>query len=229
VDLGDVAAVDQAVQVVPELVSQMDHEVHGHTDGPEQRLRRDRQSARAGQDQHPSEHLVGRVGVHGADRAGPTGVHRLQHRHQLVPAHLADHDAAGVEAQGVLDELVQGDRAEAFGVALAGLQREHVAVPVGLGVEEEFVLLLHGGDPLVGVDLGGQGTGEGGLAVAHSARDHDVLVGTYGGGQKRPAALVEGAGRHQVVQVGVEHAVPTDRQAGARCDTHDRGDARAPH
>ena len=62
-------------------------------------------------------------------------------------AALADHDAVGAHAQGVLDEVADGDLAPALDVRRAGLHREHVVL-----VELELLGVLDGDDALVGGD-----------------------------------------------------------------------------
>ena len=64
----------------------------------------------------PAEGLDRPVGVARGQRALVPGVHRLQHVERLAGADLADDDAIGPHAQGVADEVADGDLARALGV-----------------------------------------------------------------------------------------------------------------
>ncbi len=55
------------------------------------------------------------VGVHRGHRAFVAGVHGLEHVQRLGGTTLADDDPIGSHAQGVLDQLADGDLASALG------------------------------------------------------------------------------------------------------------------
>ena len=62
----------------------------------------------------------GAVGVDRGDRAVVAGVHGLEHVEGLAGTALADDDAVGPHAEGVLDEVADGDLALALDVRRAG-------------------------------------------------------------------------------------------------------------
>ena len=91
-----------------------------------------------------------------AHRAVVALAHRVEHRDDLVAAHLADDDAIGVHAQAHADELGGGDLPDALDVGFAGFERDDVGMEVGEAVEAELEFGLDGDDALVGRDLARQ-------------------------------------------------------------------------
>ena len=111
-DLGDVRDVSGAVPEAGLLDDQVDGAGHLLADGPHGQVD-------AGHQHHgldAGQRVARAVGVDGADRAVVAGVHRLEHVQGRGVADLADDDAVGAHAQGVLDEVADGDLAPALDV-----------------------------------------------------------------------------------------------------------------
>ena len=72
----------------------------------------DRSDRQVGRHEHqhlqPLDNLAGAVGVDGGHRAVVAGVHGLDHVQRLGAAALADDDAVGPHAQGVLHQVADG-------------------------------------------------------------------------------------------------------------------------
>ena len=109
-------------------------------------------------------------GVRGGDGAG-AGLHRLDHRPDLLAADLADDLAGEVEAEGVDQCLVEGELAglppvrPALTGSRPGLPGVDDLVAAEL-VEVQLVLGLEGADRLQRVDLGAERADQGRLAGA---------------------------------------------------------------
>ena len=74
-------------------------------------------------------------------------VHGLEHVETLGAANLADDDAVGAHAQGVLDQVTLGDETLALDVLGPGLEADDVGL-----LELQFGGVLDGNDALVGRD-----------------------------------------------------------------------------
>src|SRR3546814_4296056 len=75
-------------------------------------------------DLHTAQALAGRVAVQRAHGTVMAGVHRGEQVETLRAADFAQDDAVGAHAQGVLDEVADGDRALALQVRRAGFPRQ---------------------------------------------------------------------------------------------------------
>ena len=184
------------------------------------------QAAAQAEDQDAVECLARRVGVQRAHGAVLARVHRLQHRHDLGPPDLADQDALRIVPERVRDQVMQRDGADAFGVRLPGLERDHVRV-AGHVMQEQLVLGLQGGHPLTGRNLAGQAAQQGRLAGVHAAGDDDVVPAPDRRGQERGGGRVHGAELDELRQGDVEIAVPAQRHARPRRYRHGGGHPRA--
>src|SRR5215213_5209273 len=116
------------------------------------------------------------VGVNRRQRAIVAGVHRLQHVERLAAAALADDDAVGTHAQGVLDQIPLGDEPLAFDVDGPGLETD----PVLLG-QLQLGWILDGDDPLPGRDIRGQHIEKGRLAGTGASGNEDVQLAADAG------------------------------------------------
>ena len=116
--------------------------------------------------------------------------------------------------------------AGAFAVGLAGLERDDVAVPGGQQVQVQLVFAFQGGDPLVGVQGGGQGAQQRGLPGVDAPGDDDVLACPHRAGQEVRQLRGHGgvAGVAQLLQGDVDQAVAADAHVHLRGDRHDRGE-----
>lgn len=173
----------------------------------------------------PVEHDGGVDGVQGAQVAARPVRHRLQHGHDLRPANLTDHDPGQRHAQRPVHQVHERDLTgrltrDHLAVGLACLHGNDLAV-VAVLVGEQLVLGLQGGEPLVGVDLLEQGAQQRGFACGLPAHHHHVLLRAHARAQERLQGGVEHLPVHQLGQVRVAHAVPADRDVGARGDVDD--------
>ena len=78
------------------------------------------------------------------ERAVVAGVHGLEHVQRLGAADLADDDAVGPHAQGVANQVADGDLALSLDVGRPGLEPDHVLL-----VELQLDGILDGDDALV--------------------------------------------------------------------------------
>src|SRR4029453_9883726 len=119
-DLGDMGDAAGAV-LQPRLV---DDQVDGRgdllADGPH----RDVDPGHQDHGLQPRQHVAGRVGVDGGQRAVVAGVHGLEHVEGLAAPDLADHDPVGAHPQGVADQVADGDLAPALDVGRAVLEAQ---------------------------------------------------------------------------------------------------------
>ena len=90
------------------------------------RARRQVEAGHQRQRLEAAEASRGAVGVDRGERAVVAGVHGLEHVERLAAAALADDDAVGPHTQGVAHEVADRDRALAFDVRRARLERDHV-------------------------------------------------------------------------------------------------------
>ena len=109
------------------------------------------------------------VGVDGGHRALVAGVHGLEHVEGLGGTALADDDAVGAHAEGVLDEVADRHLPGALGGRGPGLEVDDVGL-----LELELGGVLDGDDPLAVGDEGGQHVEVGRLAGAGTAGHEDV-------------------------------------------------------
>ena len=123
--------------------------------------------------------VAGAVRVDGADRAVVAGVHRLEHVERGGVADLADDDAVGPHAQGVLHQVADVDRALALDVRRAGLQPQHVVL-----VQLELGGVLDRDDALVAGDERREHVERGRLAGAGAAGHDDVELAAHAGGEE---------------------------------------------
>ncbi len=66
----------------------------------------------------PGQRIARAVGMQGGQRAVVAGVHRLQHVERFTATALADHDTVRAHAQGVLDQIPDGNLAAPLGIGL---------------------------------------------------------------------------------------------------------------
>lgn len=138
-----------------------------------------------------------------------TGGHRLEHVERLAAADLADDDAVGAHAQGVADQVADGDLSLALHVGRAGFEPDDVRL-----LELELGGVLDRDDALALRDQAGEGVEEGGLAGAGGAGDDHVQLGRDQTRQQEDHLLVQGADAdHLVESEGAGEAA--DREGGA--------------
>ena len=113
--------------------------------------------------------VAGTVGVERGERAVVAGVHGLEHVQRLAAAALADDDAVRAHAQGVDDQVADGDLAPALDVGRASLEGDHVLL-----AQLELGGVLDGDDALVLGDEAGEHVERGRLARPGAAGDDDV-------------------------------------------------------
>ena len=86
------------------------------------RTRRDVDAAHADHLLDARQSIARRVGVDRRHRAIVARVHRLQHVERFAGANLADDDAVGPHAQGILDQVALRDLALALDIRRPGLE-----------------------------------------------------------------------------------------------------------
>ena len=109
-------------------------------------------------------------------------VHGVEEVECLAAADLADHDPVGRHAQRLVDQHLDPDRAPAFGVGRARLQRNAVGQ---LAPEVQLRLVLDGDQPLGLRDQPAEHAHERGLAGAGAAGHQDVEASSHRGFQER--------------------------------------------
>src|SRR3954471_20000669 len=164
-DLGDVDDLSRAV-----LESRLlDDQIHGRcdllADRPQWQVDTGHQDHRL----ESGQHVARAVRVARRHRPVVAGVHRLEHVEGLARTALPDDDPIRAHAEGVADELADGDRALAFDVRRAGLERDHVLL-----AELELGGVLDRDDPLVIREEGRQDVEGRGLSGAGAAGHEDV-------------------------------------------------------
>ena len=118
--------------------------------------------------------------MHRRERAVVAGVHGLEHVQRLGATDLTDDDAVGPHAQGVADEIADGDLALALDVGRARLQADDVVL-----VQLQLDGVLDGDDALVVGHEARQHVEHRGLAGAGTTGDEDVQAALDGGRQHR--------------------------------------------
>ena len=105
--LGDVGDATGAVTQAGQVHDAVEGRGHLLPDGPDRQVEAGHQH----EGLEAGERVARAVGVDRGDRAVVAGVHGLEHVEGLAAAALADHDAVGAHAQGVLDEVADRDLA----------------------------------------------------------------------------------------------------------------------
>jgi hypothetical protein len=134
------------------------------------------------------------VGVQRAHRAVVAGVHGLEEIERLGATDFTDDDAFGTHPQAVLDQVAHGDRARTFQVRRPGFQAHHVRL-----LQLQFGRVLAGHDALGGVDEGGHGVEQGGLARTRTAGDDDVAAAGADDAQDPRPFRADGGVLHQIL------------------------------
>ena len=158
----------------------------------------------------PRQRIARRVRMQGGERAVVPGVHGLQHVERLAAAALAHHDPVRPHAQGVADEIANGDLALSLDVRRPRLELD----PVLLG-KLQLGRVLDGDDPFLRGDVAGQDVEQGGLPGARTARDDEVAPDLHAGVEELSHLRRERAEADQIVggeQLALELA---DGDAGA--------------
>src|SRR6478752_7196454 len=205
-DLGDVDDLPGPVLQTALLDDQVDGRGDLLADGADREVD-------AGHEDHrlePGEHVARAVGVTGRHRAVVAGVHRLEHVQRLAGAALSDDDPVGPHPEGVPDELADRNRALAFDVRRAGLQRHDVPL-----AELELGGVLDRHDPLVVRDERGEDVQGRGLAGARAAGDEDVEASLDGRAEELEHVRGRGAEADQVVHREGGGGELPDRDDGA--------------
>ena len=156
------------------------------------------------------ERVARGVGVQGRDRAVVAGVHGLEHVERRGVTDLTDDDPVGTHAEGVLDQVADGDRALALDVGRARLEPEHVVL-----AQPQLGGVLDGHDALVVGDEGRQHVEGGGLAGTGTPGDQDVEAAADARLEQAGGRLAEAAEVDEVLDgVGVLGEL-ADGQLGA--------------
>ena len=161
-------------------------------DGPDREVEAGHQDQRL----QTGEGVTRGVGVDRGDRAVVTRVHGLEHVERLSGTTLADHDAVGAHAEGVLDQITDRDLALALDVRGTSLQGQHVVL-----VQLELLCIFHRDDALVCGDEGGEHVQRGRLAGTGTARHEDVELADHHGLEEPGRGGVQGAEPDQVVDL----------------------------
>ena len=120
----------------------------------------------------------------------------------LGAADLADDHPLGVHAQRGADEVGEGERADAFGVGLAGLERLVVGVEVLEAFEADLEGVLDRDEPLVGRDLVDEAAQGRGLPGAGAAGDDQVRSGPHRRGEEAGEQVVAHAAGRRAGRAG---------------------------
>lgn len=111
------------------MPGELDDDVDGAVDLVVDRGERDLDLGHGAEGLEPHQRVLGAVGVDGGERSVVAGGHGLEHVEGLAAADLADDDAVGgAHAEGVADEVADGDPALALDVGRPALQRDDVGL-----------------------------------------------------------------------------------------------------
>ena len=117
----------------------------------------------------PGDGVTRGVGVQGRHRAVVARVHRLQHVERFAAADLADDDPVGPHAQGVAEQVADGDLTPVLDVGRPTLEADDVLLH-----QLQLGRVLDGDDALVRGDRPGEQVQQGGLAGAGATAHQDV-------------------------------------------------------
>jgi hypothetical protein len=140
------------------------------------------------------EQMERRVGMCGRQRAVVPGVHRLKHVERLAAANLADNDPIRTHAQGVADEVADGDRASTLHVGRSSLEAEHVR----LG-QPQLGGVLDRDDPFIVRDERRQDAEKRGLPRAGASGHDDVGATPHACREERERPRTERAAKHELL------------------------------
>ena len=122
--LGDVGDAPGAVTEPLDVDDQVERRGDLLSDGPGRQVEAGHQHHRL----DAGQRVTRAVGVHRRQRAVVAGVHGLEHVQRLGATDLAHDDAVGPHAEGVADQVPDGDLALALDVGRASLQADDVVL-----------------------------------------------------------------------------------------------------